>query len=84
MIKCENKKHFSCKNCKRISRFNFKNKVMFCFGLVRKPKPNCDHYRYCIAKGNTRNANDLMKEEVEIMLYGLSIILLTHDVTRKK
>ena len=69
------KKHFACKNCKCIEKVEFKNKVIFCFGLIIKRYCKEDYYRFCITKGNKRSANDIMLEEVHSLLMGLSSIL---------
>jgi hypothetical protein len=69
------KKYWNCKNCNCQEKVRFKNKVLFCFGLVKKPYCKEDYYRFCIIKGKNRNANDIMEEEVQTMLMGLSSIL---------
>ncbi len=73
--KFNKKTHFSCKNCRRNSKIEFKNDVNFCFGLVKKPHVPCDKYRFCITKNNSRMSNDIMLEELHCLLFGLSNIL---------
>jgi hypothetical protein len=75
MLKANKIKHFNCKNCYCKERISFKNNVIFCFGLIKKPNPPCDYYRFCIMKGKKCNINDIMKEELYSMLMGLSSIL---------
>jgi hypothetical protein len=53
-------KHFSCKNCDCQGSVTFKNKVRFCFGLVKKTYKPEDYYRYCISKGKSRSINEIM------------------------
>ena len=80
------KKHFNCKNCNCVEKISFQNNVIFCFGLVKKPNPSCDYYRFCITKGKKRSANDIMIEELHSMLLGLSHILFVkrlEDVNKK-
>jgi hypothetical protein len=69
------KKHWDCKNCNCQERVKFKNNILFCFGLVKKPICKVDNYRFCIIKGKKRNANEIMQEELYSMLMGLSSIL---------
>lgn len=83
MPKCKNKKHFSCKNCKRISRFIFKNSVMFCFGLIRRPNPKCDYFRFCIGREKIRNVTDIMIEEAILLLHGISTMVLKYLLNKK-
>jgi hypothetical protein len=75
MKKLNKEKHFSCKNCDCREQVKFQNKVIFCFGLIKKIYLEEDYYRFCIIKGKKRNANDIMLEELHSMLMGLSSIL---------
>lgn len=67
--------HFSCKNCKPSGSVSFKNNVRFCFGFTKTQAKPKDFYRFCIQRNNNRNANDIMTEEVEALLMGLSQLL---------
>ena len=84
----DKKKHFSCKNCNKTCFVNFKNNVVFCSGLVKIPNPKCDKYRFCMIKGNSKDANDIMIEELMALVANLSqtyILYLTrHPVTKPK
>jgi len=80
------KKHFDCKNCKCASKVIFKNKVIFCTGLVKNPNPLCDNFRFCISKGTKRSVNDIMELELLSLIQGLSTILFNKkikDVNKK-
>lgn len=80
------KKHFSCKNCNCQEKIKYKNGVLFCFGLIKKLYDKEDFYRFCIIKGKNRNANDIMEEEVQTLLMGLSSILFhkrLKDINKK-
>ena len=68
-------KHFSCKNCKRIAKTEFSNQVIFCYGLVKNINCPEDYYRFCIEKNKIRNANDIMLEELQSLLMGLSQLM---------
>ena len=81
------KKHFECKNCNKTSRIVFGNQVIFCAGLVKKPNPSCDKFRFCIGQlPNKRHATDIMVEELVSMLSNLSTTYLKylqkHPVTK--
>jgi len=80
------KKHFDCKNCICQQKVKFKNKVIFCFGLVKKIYLKGDYYRFCITKKNNRSVNEIMLEELYTLLMGLSNILFqkTLKETNKK
>ena len=69
------KKHYSCNNCKSKTKVIFKNKLIFCFGLIKKVYKPKDYYRFCIVKNKVKSANDIMLEELYAMLRGLSEIL---------
>ena len=69
------KQYFNCKNCNCIEKVRFKNKVFFCFGLIKKIYIKGDFYRFCIIKNNKCSANDIMLEELYSLLMGLSSIL---------
>ena len=68
-------KHFSCNNCERRTRVTFTNKIVFCFGLIKKLYKPKDFYRFCIIRGKNKSANDIMVEELYAMLRGLSEVL---------
>jgi len=72
------KKHFDCKNCKCISKAIFKNKVIFCAGLIKKTLISQDKYRFCIVKNNNRSVNDIMLEELIAMITNLSSTYLKY------
>jgi hypothetical protein len=74
-VKLNKKRHFSCKNCNCQEKVRFKNGVLFCFGLVKKPYYKEDDFRFCIIKNKKRNANEVMLEELYTLLMGLSRIL---------
>lgn len=79
-------KHYSCKNCIKYSHVSFKNKVCFCFGLVKKLNKPDDFYRFCIMKGKQRHSNEIMLEEMYAMLQGLTMILVQKhfkDINKK-
>ena len=77
--KNKNTSHFSCSNCQKASRVIFGNGVIFCSGLVRRPNPRCDHFRFCIGrKDGTRSAFDIMIQEVMAMLSNLSTTFLKY------
>lgn len=76
----------SCNNCRKQSRYIFKNDVIFCFGLVKNKYKKPDEYRYCIEKNKQRTCSELMLEELYAMLQGLSTILTVNQIekTNKK
>ena len=87
MSKLNKTKHFNCSNCNCQEKVRFKNSIIFCFGLVKKPTPMCDYYRFCIIKKKKRSATDIMEEEVQTLLMGLSRILFLKrlkEVNKKK
>jgi hypothetical protein len=69
-------KHTSCKNCKLKTSIIFKNKVIFCFGLIKKIYSLKDYYRFCIIKNKNRSCTDIMLEEIYTLLNGLSTLLI--------
>ena len=71
-----NKKHTDCNNCSRSFKVTFKNKIIFCFGLVKKLLIPRDYYRFCIIKGTNRSCTEIMLEEVYTLLNGLSQLLI--------
>jgi len=70
--------HFSCKNCKSVSKVTFSNKVLFCSGLVKKPNPLCDLFRFCICKGKQKSVTDIMIEELAALMVNLSTLYLKY------
>ncbi len=75
---CKKEKHFNCKNCRRIAKTTYKNNVEFCSGLVKKPNPECDKWRFCISRGTNRHATDIMYEELVSMIHILSASLMVY------
>jgi hypothetical protein len=73
-------KHFTCSNCKRMSRVRFKTNFI-CVGLIKKPKIPHDIYRLYIS--GTQLKFDLMLEEVIIIFNLLSDLLLAQLVIKK-
>lgn len=77
-MKLNKKKHFACKNCVCTSKAVFKNKVIFCAGLIKKTHVPQDKYRFCIVKNNNKDANDIMLEELVAMITNLSTTYLKY------
>jgi hypothetical protein len=79
--------HMSCKNCQLKQKVTFKNKVIFCFGLIKKVYKPKDFYRFCIIKNNNKNCTEIMLEEVYAIISGLSRLLIDkrcRDLTKRK
>jgi hypothetical protein len=74
----DKKKHFNCKNCNGISKVIFKNKVIFCAGIIKKTLLPQDKYRFCIIKNKIKSANDIMIEELMAMITNLSSTYLRY------
>lgn len=80
------KKHLSCNNCNHKLRITFKNKIIFCFGLIKKIFMPKDYYRFCIIKGTNRSCTDIMLEEIYTLLSGLTTLLIQKrfkDINKK-
>jgi hypothetical protein len=80
----DKKKHFSCNNCECCSKAIFKNKVIFCAGLIKKTSPKCDKYRFCIIKNKNKNATDIMLEELMAIITNLSTTYLKYLSKKSK
>ena len=78
------KKHFSCKNCQKLSDVTFQNGVHFCSGRVKKILVPGDTYRLCIGKGKNTHYFDLMLEEVVSLIQVLSTNLLVQITNPEK